>query len=173
MDLSEKPNTSPPVSKRSEGRAAIYGLLGAIIGGLATFGGAYWTGHQTESLNQSTSERNAYVAFITLATQYEVNLTHLPEAVGNANSYGELRNTMNAEISSLISAGVTVAISSSSSATVHDAHSVFSLLTSIYVPLDPKSLNTKMIANIQGNFGKKLGQFESDVETELGPAYHR
>lgn len=88
---------------RSDARAAVYGLLGAIIGGLATFGGAYWTGHQTQSETQSTSERSAYVAFGEAAGQYANNLIQLKFAYENHDnqSYAQIRANLAAEVGPL------------------------------------------------------------------------
>jgi hypothetical protein len=84
--MPEQPNSvreeAPALRPRSsEARAAIYGLLGAIVGGLATFGGAYWTGHQTQSETQLMSERERVCGIRRSCTSICLRANSTPESV--------------------------------------------------------------------------------------------
>ena len=84
---------SSSASKRPEARAAIYGLLGAVIGALASFGGVYWSQQQTQSTARSASEQSAVVATIAKADDYANGLFQLRDALINNDSasYSEIR----------------------------------------------------------------------------------
>jgi hypothetical protein len=98
-----------PWSNRPEARAAIYGLLGAIIGGLATFGGAYWTGHQSQAAAQTTSERSSCVTFAAAAAQYQWTLQALADSVDQGGqAYNQARASLIAQIPRLYSDSVQV-----------------------------------------------------------------
>jgi hypothetical protein len=168
---SEKSKNSdgmPAGSRQSESRAAVYGLLGAIIGGLATFGGAYWTGHQTESSNQISAERSAIIAFVSAAQQYELNLEDIPGTVQNVNLYGELHNTLYAEAPALLGDAFLVGLSSSHAVEV-DAAELSNSLLSIYIPPDPKSLDPSAISKAENSFKKYLYKLEGDAEGQINP----
>ena len=124
--------------RHSEARAAVYGLLGAIIGGLATFTGAYWTGHQTVSLAQSTSARAACEEFAAVTSQYLVDLDRIKDSIkeGN-NSYSQTRTTTLAEVPLLYRDGVEVELYNNPTVG-NDAGQLGSALGSINLRIDRK-----------------------------------
>ncbi len=154
-------------STHSEARAAIYGLLGAIIGGLATFGGAYWTGHQAQSETQSTSQRSAYVIFGGAAQQYILNLVQLGDAIDhhNGESYKQIRTQLLAEWSPLYSDFITIRLISPT----YIGDDALKLLQAItfYVPISPSSIDRHHLNSVITAGNDRTDRFESAAQAQL------
>lgn len=157
-----------PAPIRSEGRAAVYGLLGALIGGLATFAGAYWTGHQTQSLAQSSTERSAYVAFAAAAAQFEFNIYQLQfnTAGGDKKSFEQITTNLYAENPSLFSDYTLVRLSSDPTIE-NDVTSIVDTLFSVAIPSSQGSIDVSQINSVDKTYTKEITKFETDASAEL------
>jgi hypothetical protein len=164
---------TPPMPKPSEARAAVYGLLGAIIGGLATFAGAYWTGHQTISLAESTSARAACVEFADATSQFLVDLDRISDSLNEGgNSYTQTRTTALAEVPLLYRDGDEVLLYNNPTVG-GEASRLASTLVSGYLPTDPKQLNANALVAVRLSAKNQFAKFEQDAAIELNPNYAR
>ena len=165
--------THARMSGHSEARAAVYGLLGAIIGGLATFSGAYWTGHQTISLAQSTSAREACVEFSAAVSQYLIDLDRIKDSINAVgSSYAQARTTALSEVPLLYRDGVEVDLYNNSTVS-DDTTQLANALVSINLPIDPKQLDVNALATTESAALKQFVKFQVDSAIELNPNYHQ
>jgi hypothetical protein len=170
---SQGPGPQAPIAMRSDVRAAVYGLLGAIIGGLATFAGAYWSGHQTLSLAQSTTARAACVAFASVADQYLNNLRQLQDSLNEgSNSYARARTTIIAGLPSLYADSVQVDLSNDRTVS-QDAADLASTVLTISFPIDGRQMDPHALAKAALTVANQLTKFQLDAGTELNPLLQR
>jgi hypothetical protein len=145
--------------------AAIFGLAGALIGGVASFGGSYWTAHQVQSSAQVSAERSAYVSFTARTYQYMDNLVQL-ERGANPALYATLRTNLNNQIGPLFSALALVQYVGSNTAGSASLR-VGGALSSIYIPVDESALDHAKLAAAIKEAQKFLSNFEHDTVNQL------
>jgi len=165
----QQPSNRFPKPAASDARAAIYGLLGAIIGGLATFGGAYWTGHQAQSQEQIASERSAYVTFAAAGYQIATDLSQLlSTSSGSKAAYTAVRNRIISEVGSFNSDAVLVELVAPLNI-ARDAEDIVNTLFSIPLPANPSSLPSKTVnSSIRKSLGQ-LSDFQTAAHAQLNP----
>lgn len=152
----------------TEARAAAYALVGAIVGGLATLGGAYWTGHQAQSEAQVVAERSAYINFAAVAYQVATNLSLLTNASSNHDqaSYTAARDRIIADVGPLNSDAVSVELLAPLDI-AYDAESVVNILFKVNLPSSVNALNRTLSHNAVNDFLKAMSHFQSAAHAQL------
>lgn len=150
--------------------AAAYGLLGAIVGGAATFAGAYWTGHQSQSAQQVVSDRTAYVEYAAAADQYKYNLVLIQDALSNHNNadYAQIRISLIAEVAPLYSDETQVLLVAPSNID-NDATKILGALFSVAIPINSSSADSEYLAEAIKSGNAWLSQFSDDTQRQLNP----
>jgi hypothetical protein len=158
--------SAKPGAAGSDGRAAVYGLLGAIIGGLATFGGAYWTGHQSENSALVTSQQNACVTFASAADQYLQDLNSLQDSLDQGGAvYAQARARLSAEVPTLYKAAVEVEFINKNPVTADAITITNTLIGFDYDFASPKSIDREKLASIIGASKGQFQKFTGDAQT--------
>jgi hypothetical protein len=172
--MPEQPNpvrkeVPAPRPRSPEARAAIYGLLGAIVGGLATFGGAYWTGHQTQSETQLMSERSAYVAYEGVVHQYAYDLIQLQNRNNQVGpSYAGLRTSLIAQVTPLWSDLALIQLISPQSIS-NDGQDILDDLFEVALPNNVKDLNFNNLSSEIRNYRYDLTIFKQATRAQINP----
>ena len=93
-----------------ERRAAVFGLLGALVGGAASLGGSYVSVHETTRAAAAerqeariTQQRTVYLDFATKANQYSVDLLEVSQLDGQT-AYARVRDRLIREVAPLYTA---------------------------------------------------------------------
>jgi hypothetical protein len=147
----------------------VYGLLGAIIGGLATFGGAYWTGHQSQSAADIAARRSAYIEFTAAVDQYRQDLVRLEDSLRQGGkSYDHERSRLDAELPTLFRDAALVKLIGKWPVD-RDAALTANSLIDFDVPVDPKLVDHNQLTKAIQDSGGKLQRFVDDATSEFNP----
>jgi hypothetical protein len=147
----------------------VYGLLGAIIGGLATFGGAFWTGHQSQSAADITARRGAYIEFTAAVDQYRQDMVRLEDSLRQGGkSYDHERSRLDAELPTLFRAATLVKLIGKWPVD-QDAVLTSNCLIDFDVPVNPKSVNHNQLTLAIQKSKDGLQIFLDDATREFNP----
>jgi len=148
-----------------EARAAVYGLIGALIGSLASIGGVYLTAHQTAS----GITRGTYVSFIAKAERYSADLI---EVQYNTEAYADVRAKLQTEVAPLIAAEVSVRLLGNGNLGA-EAKSAVDAFFNVYLPADRNQLNMHDVHDANDLGTKLLGNFTQDAIAQLSSSSDR
>ena len=154
----------------SDGRAAVFGLLGALVGGAASFGGTYLNVHLTQKNERLDSERAAYVDFASKTDQYATDLIDVGQVLQarplRAEEYGKLRDRLRAEIAPVNTAYQALSILGTANV-AQKAAALQQDLFGVFLPFEPRQANLKLLNTLLQKYYGLFAQYTDAARAQV------